>query len=220
MEWIRYHTHSLLIYKQIIGIDLPHTTGAFAAVKLAWDADTDTLFVTDYYRMSGQVWSVYAQAVSRMGGTKIPVAWPNDGKLKGVDRNNASATLISQYKDFGLRTLREPAHSLTASGKKDSSISPVIDEICERMATGRFKVFRNLTGWFREKSQYRHDGTRILSTNSFEPDGLDATHKGVMMKRFAVSEVEDRNPASLEALDSFVDADFFGGQYSNRRGLW
>lgn len=205
-------------YKQLIGIDLPHTTGAFAAVKLAWDAQNDVLYITDYYRASGHVWSVYAQAVSRMGGKTIPVAWPSDGRLKGLDRGaGASSTLISQYKDYGLKTLREPAHSITSQGKKDPSISPIIDEICERMSTGRFKVFKHLSGWFKEKSQYRHDGNKIVQSHSFEPDGLDAMHKAVMMKRHAVSEIEDHERPEASELSAFLDSDFFGGQYTSGR---
>ena len=204
-------------YKQIIGIDLPHTTGAFAAVKLAIDPEQDVIYLTDYYRQSEQVWSVYAQACSRMGGKVIPVAWPNDGRLKGVDRGlGAGETLISQYKDFGLNVLRDPAHSVTIGGKKNTAISPIIDEICERMATGRFRVFSNLSDWFREKSQYRHDGTKLLSTNSFEPDGIDAMHKAVMMKRFAKSGVEADNP-QLSGLNEMFEEDFFGGQYTEGR---
>jgi len=206
-------------YKRILGVDLPHTTGAFAAVSLCWDPNTDIIYVVDYYKVADQVWTTHAQAVSRMGGKKYPVAWPNDGKLKGADTGTgASAMLISKYKNFGLKTLREPSHSIDSRGKKNSAISPVIDEICERMATGRFKVFRNLSGWFKEKSQYRHDGVKVLSTNNFEPDGLDAMHKGMMMKRFAVAEVDSGTGDFLSQLGGFTGkGDFFGGQYSGRR---
>lgn len=206
-------------FKIIIGIDLPHTTGAFAAVKLAWDPNTDTIYVVDYYRMTGQVWSTYAQAVSRMGGRRYPVAWPNDGRLKGVDSGKGSSkTLISQYKEFGLNVLSEPAHNITIDRKKDGSISPAIDEICERMATGRFKVFEHLAEWFREKSQYRHDGTQVINNSNFEPDGIDAMHKAFMMKRFAKASMDSGESAIMGDLKELTgDLDFFGGQYTNGR---
>lgn len=202
-------------YKIIIGVDFPHTTGHFASVKLAYDKQNDVVYVVDYYRRDGQVWSVYAQRVSQMGGRLYPVAWPSDGMLKGVDRGNkASSTIVSQYKSFGLNMLSSPAHSIDSQGKKNTSIGPTIDDICERMATGRFKVFSNLHGWFKEKSQYRHDGTRILETNHFEPDGLDATHKAMMMIRFAKPAHGDT--ITNNGVGDLWSNDFFGGAYTER----
>lgn len=207
-------------YTQIIGLDLPHTTGYFAAVKLAIDPNTDTMYLVDSYKERDAIWSVHAQAVSRMGGKKIPVAWPNDGRMKGVDvGGKASATIISQYKNFGLNVLRDPAHSVDQQGNKNPAVGPIVDEICERMATGRFRVFWNQSAWFEEKRRYRHDGTKIVESKFFEPDLLDATAKAVMMSRYAKAEKGDPKARFvIDDLGSFSgDFDFFGGTYTNGR---
>ena len=55
------------------------------------------------------------------------------------------------------------------------------------MQTGRFKVFRHLTGWFAEKRGYhRKDGVIVKARD----DLLSATRYALMILRFA--EVEPR----------------------------
>jgi hypothetical protein len=60
---------------------------------------------------------------------------------------------------------------------------PVIDEIRERMMTGRFKVFSHLHEWFEEKRSYHVKDDKIVSRKD---DVLKATFYAVMMKRYAM----------------------------------
>ncbi len=61
---------------------------------------------------------------------------------------------------------------------------PIVDEILERMMTGRLKVFSNLNDWFEEKRSYHRKDGKIVPKRD---DILKATFYAVMMKRYAAT---------------------------------
>ena len=65
-------------WKKIIGLDFPHGVGTFAAVKMAYDEDTDIVYLTGEYKESDQEFPTYVHRLLNMGGGKIPCAWPHD----------------------------------------------------------------------------------------------------------------------------------------------
>jgi Terminase RNaseH-like domain len=146
---------------QIVGLDFgwDHPT---AAVRVVWDRDTDTLYVTNAYRLSEEVPVIHATAIKGWGSW-LPVAWPHDGL---------------QYKDAGLKMLDEQA-SHEAGG---NGVEAGIAEIFERMRTGRFKVFAGLGIWFEEFRTYHRAKGLIVKERD---DLMAATRYGVMMRRFA-----------------------------------
>jgi hypothetical protein len=76
-------------------------------------------------------------------------------------------------------------------------------EMLERMQTGRFKVFRNLSDWFEEYRLYhRKDGLIVKLID----DLMSATRYAVMMKRFAEVERGQR-----EASRPIVRGGWMGG---------
>ena len=187
----------------IIGIDLPHTTGTFAAVKLAYHEPTDTVYLTNEFKsklgVDGR--GTYVEALRLMGGASVPIAWPHD-----AGRMSAGKSLAEFYRDMGLSMLPEAAYMMTLDGKKSNEILGILDEVNTRMRTGRFKVCKSCEQFLKEKGRYgSEDG---LPKRNQDDHLIDAMHKAVMMLRFAAN-VDLEGSYYLE--DGFSEEyDFFG----------
>ena len=108
-------------------------------------------------------------------GQEIPVAWPHDG----ANRQHGESQSLSQlYKNAGANML--PNRATFEDG--GSSVEAGIQDILDRMQSGRFKVFDHLTEWLEEFRLYHRKNGLIVKQND---DLLDATRYGVMMVRFA-----------------------------------
>lgn len=168
-------------WPRICGMDFgwDHPT---ACAWIAWDRDTDTLYIYDTHRVKEQTPIVHA-ATMKAKGPWIPVAWPHDGLAHD---KGSGATLANQYRALGVNMLKEKATHKPEKGKKEGTggygVEAGISEMLQRMQTGRFKVFSNLTDWFDEyRMYYRKDGLIVKEHD----DLMSATRIGVMMLRFA-----------------------------------
>ena len=158
---------------QIGGIDFgwDHPT---AACRLAWDRDTDVMYVTASYGVREAVPVIHAAALKAWGDW-LPWAWPHDGLQH--DKGSGEA-IAEQYRRQGLRLLRERASFEDGSNGVEAGVS----EMLERMQTGRWKVFEHLEDWFAEFRLYhRKDGLIVKQKD----DRLSAARYAMMMKRFA-----------------------------------
>ena len=177
-------------WPRIVGIDfgIDHPT---AAAWLAWDRDTDTIYVYDVYRVKGESIPVHAAAL-RAKGAWIPVAWPHDG----LQRDKGSGEQLAvQYKQAGLAMLRERATFPDGSSGLEAGIA----EMLTRMQTGRFKVFSHLNDWFEEyRLLHRREGMIVKEGD----DILAATRYATVMRRFAKTHAEsDSSFFSAPVLD-------------------
>jgi len=166
-------------WRYVWGID-PGIDHPFGAVLLGYDVDADVLYVMHAYRAKGETQLQHAYALKQWNGgfgAKVPVAWPQDAwQRKEFEGQLKSVALI--YKKHGLRMLDE--HAKFADG--GNSTWAGILEMRERMATGRFKVFRHLTQWIEEYREYHiKDGELVKKKD----DLMSATRIAVMMKRKA-----------------------------------
>jgi phage terminase large subunit-like protein len=154
-----------------IGIDHPT-----AAVKLAFDPDTDTIYVCGEHRARGEAIPVHAAAI-RAWNPNIPVAWPHDGH----SRDKGSGLNISrQYAAAGCTMMATHAQFSKSEGG-GNSVEAGVSDMLERMRTGRLKVFRTCPDWFGEFRMYhRADGLIVKERD----DLLSATRYGIMMRRF------------------------------------
>lgn len=148
----------------------------FAAVLLAWDKDADCLYVTNTVRMKDSLPIMHAAAMLPLG-KDVPVAWPQDGtqrkEFEGVLMPTAEI-----YRKHGLKM--QHGHAKFPDGSISTEAG--ILEMSERMASGRFKVFSNLTQWFEEFRDYhRLDG----HINKINDDLMSATRIAVMARRGA-----------------------------------
>lgn len=165
-------------WPRIVGLDfgIDHPT---AAVWLAWDRDTDTLYVTDSYRVKDASILMHAAAI-RTRGDWIPVAWPHDG----LQRDKGSGQqLAAQYKTQGLAMLKDRATFEDGGNGLEAGVAQML----ERLQTRRLRVFSHLTDWFEEFRLYhRKDGMIVPKID----DLLAATRYGMMMRRFAKTQAE------------------------------
>lgn len=160
-------------WPQIIGVDLGWEH-PFAAARCAWDRDGDVWYVVSTYRQSEVSVPIHAAAI-RPWGTWIPVAYPHDAYQH--DKGSGDQ-LAEQYRGHGLNMLSEHAtHEAGGFG-----VEAGIQELLERMQTGRFKVMPGNEDFFAEFRLYHRDNGKIVKERD---DILCAVRYGCMMKRFA-----------------------------------
>lgn len=148
-----------------------------AAVKCAWDRDTDTFYVTQAYKRSEATPLLHSGAL-RPWGEWLPWAWPHDG----LQHDKTSGQQLSeQYATHGLKMLGAKATFADGSNSVEAGVMEMLDA----MQTGRFKVANHLTEWFEEFRLYHRENGRIVK--EFD-DLLSATRYAWMMRRCAVVE--------------------------------
>jgi phage terminase large subunit-like protein len=168
---------------QIGGIDFGWDHPS-AAVKLAWDRDSDIIYVIAAHRQREQTPVLFAATVKPWGDW-LPWAWPHDGLQH--DKGSGLA-LKEQYRAQGLKMLKDKATHPPAKNEPEgaggNSVEAGIIEMLDRMQTGRLKVFKHLNDWFEEFRMYHRKDGKIVK---LDDDLLSATRYANMMKRFAVT---------------------------------
>lgn len=157
------------------GVDHPT-----AVVWLAWDRDTDTIYVTDCYRRSEPGIAGHAMAV-RARGDWVPMAWPHDGLQR--DKGGSGEQLAVQYKQQGLAMLKDRATFEDGSNGVEAGLSDMLN----RMQTMRLRVFSHLEDWFEEFRLYHRKDGQVVKIND---DLMSATRYAIMMKRHAKTQEE------------------------------
>lgn len=150
-----------------------HPSGA---VELAWDTESDIIYVSKAHRASQQTPAMQAVTL-KPWGSWLPWAWPRDGRRETLE--GAGIALAKQYGEQGMNMLG--THAQFSDGSV--SVEAGLMEMLDRMQTGRFKVFDNLNDWFEEFRLYhRKDGVVV----KLRDDLMSATRYGVMMIRKAI----------------------------------
>lgn len=157
------------------GVDHPT-----AVVWLAWDRDTDTVYVTDCYRKSEPGIAGHAMAV-RARGEWIPIAWPHDGLQR--DKGGSGEQLKEQYKQQGLNMLKDRATFDDGTNGVEAGLSDMLN----RMQSMRLRVFSHLEDWFEEFRLYHRKDGMVVKIND---DIMSATRYAIMMLRFAKTQEE------------------------------
>jgi phage terminase large subunit-like protein len=163
-------------WPRIGGLDIgwDHPT---AAVEIAHDRDSDTIYVINAYRQREQTVAVHAGALVPWG-KNLPWAWPHDA----FQHDKASGEQIaSLYARHGLKMLE--VHSQFADDR-GNGVEAGIFEMVDRMQTARFKVFEHLNDWFEEFELYHRKDNKVFKERD---DLLSATRYAIMMLRFAKS---------------------------------
>jgi hypothetical protein len=160
-----------------------HPAG-FAA--LAHDAETDTVYVYDAWKVRNAPVMQQCGMVLAKGLAHIPHAWPHDGLQHD---KGSGEQLRALYAKFGLNMLPERAQfEPTAEGKPGgNSVEAGISMMLTRMQARQLRVFSHLNDWFDEFRLYhRKDGLIV----KVDDDILSATRYGLMMLRKAKSLAE------------------------------
>lgn len=167
--------HWSLLWGMDFGVDHP-----FAAVLIAWNRDTDTMYVIHTIRLKGATPLQHAHAMKQAFGGRggdIPVAWPHDVHQRKEFEGDLEP-LYKIYKKHGLNM--HSTHAQFVDGSNSTEIG--IITMKDRMETGRFKVFRHCAEWFEEYRIYHRKEGIIVKEND---DLMSASRMAVMMQRIA-----------------------------------
>lgn len=161
-----------------IGIDLNHTpTGTFAAVKLMYDPSSDVMTLITCRKMVGTAYrrADHIEELFALGGNRFAIEWPHDGRRQMDD----GQPLSEHFRSRGLKMQVDAAHRPTSTGKSNS-VRFIINELFERMADGRFKVWDTPENrlFFDEIEEY-HTKDGVPAKNQ-EDHVIDALHKVAM----------------------------------------
>jgi len=160
-------------WPRLCGIDFgwDHPT---AAVWIAWDRDTDTVYVYDCYRKSSETPVVHSAAI-RERGDWVPVIWPHDGSQHD---KGSGKPLAEIYRKQGVNMAHKHFENLNGG----ISVEPGIMDMLQRMQTGRFKVFNYLGLWFEELRMYHRKDGKIIKAHD---DLMSATRYASQSLQYA-----------------------------------
>ncbi len=161
-------------WRKLWGIDFG-ILHPFAAVLIAHDRDNDVIHILHTIRIKDQLPLNHAAAMKPIGAA-VPVAWPQDGTAR---ERGSGEPLAALYKAQGLRMLGN--HSTFEDGSISTEAG--VNEMTERMVTGRLKVAAHLTDWLEEYAAYHRDEKGMIV--KIKDDLLSATRVALMAKRFA-----------------------------------
>ena len=149
-------------YYFIIGIDFGGDH-PFAVVKLAYHPDTKKAYIVDSYKERRLTVSQEASIIRRMGGDRIPVAWPHDGNKQD---KNSGKPIADLYRAEGInmldRCFSNPPEPFRDEHSGGQGVEHGIKKMFWDMTEGRLKVQSDQVEWFKEKASYhRKDGNVI-----------------------------------------------------------
>lgn len=168
-------------FRQIGGIDFgwDHPTGG---AKLAYDADNDIVYVVADYRASEMTPILHAASL-KSWGEWLPWAWPHDG----LQHDKGSGEQLAEgYRKHGLGLLEDRATWEDGS----NGVEAGVQDMLERMQTGRWKVFSTCQSWLDERRLYHRKDGRIVKERD---DVISASRYAYMMLRFAITEPKKRD---------------------------
>jgi phage terminase large subunit-like protein len=192
--------------RSIIGIDLPHSTGFFAAVRLV--EEDGTWHAVQEYQAEKLTLAEHASALADMGGELIPIAWPHDGGRVAGD----GFTIAEDLRQRGLQLLPKHASMVGVDGKEHRSVVTIIDIVNDMLHAGTLKISKDCPGLSNQLARFRwrkgHVGQKPPRQNDHIVDGL---LKAVMMLDYAQ---DPRRPFEKLTPDNSGIAHFVSRQYN------
>lgn len=153
----------------------------FAAARIAWDRDTDTVYLIRDFRQRELAPIGARIALDAWDLDWLPWAWPHDGLQHD---KGSGEELAKQYGEHGFRMCDERATFPDGGNGLEAGITMMID----RMLTGRFKVFSTCPLFLEEFRLYhRKDGLIVKKRD----DVISACRYGMMMLRYGRTRPRD-----------------------------
>lgn len=146
----------------------------FGAVEIAWDRDSDVIYVTKEYRERETTPLIHSGAL-KPWGIWLPWSWPHDGLQHD---KGSGEQLAVQYRGHGLNMLPERATFEDGGNGVEAGLTDML----ERMQTGRWKVFSTCPLWFEEFRLYHRQDGQVVKERD---DVISASRYALMMKRHA-----------------------------------
>jgi phage terminase large subunit-like protein len=148
----------------------------FGATSIAWDRDSDIVYVTREYAQREATPVIHSAAIKPWGHW-LPWSWPHDGLQHD---KGSGESLAMQYRAQGLKMLGERA-TFPDGG---NGVEAGVIEMFDRMKTGRWKVFSTCGKWFEEFRLYhRKDGLIVKERD----DVISSSRYAYMMRRYGVA---------------------------------
>ncbi len=172
-------------WRRICGIDFG-INHPFAAIWLAYDSESDVVYLIDEYLQTGTVPPVHASAI-RMRSTWIPIIWPHDGLVRDKASGVPLADIYRKQEGLPLRIDRftNPPAPGQEEGQGGFGVEVGIMEMWQRMETGRFRVFSTCQRWLGEFRQYHRKDGKIVA---LKDDAIDASRLAIMSLRHSNTE--------------------------------
>lgn len=169
-----------------------------ACTWIAWDRDSDIVYVYDSYAMRQETVPVHASAI-KSRGFWIPVVYPMDGRQ--ADKGSGKSLAV-QYREEGVNLLREhftnPPQTGMKEGSGGNSVEAGVMEMLTRFQTKRLKIFENQGKLMEELRMYHRKEGKIVPMND---DVISALRYAVMSLRKA--RVRNTEPMQLESDSAF-----------------
>tara|TARA_X000001388_G_scaffold77201_1_gene76968 strand:+ start:481 stop:1893 length:1413 start_codon:yes stop_codon:yes gene_type:complete len=169
-----------------------------ACVWVAWDRDSDIVYVYDSYAMRQETVPVHASAI-KSRGFWIPVVYPMDGRQ--ADKGSGKSLAV-QYREEGVNLLREhftnPPQTGMKEGSGGNSVEAGVMEMLTRFQTKRLKIFENQGKLMEELRMYHRKEGKIVPMND---DVISALRYAVMSLRKA--RVRNTEPMQIESDSEF-----------------
>ena len=184
-------------WPRLCGIDFgwDHPT---AVTWIAWDRDSDIVYVYDSYSLRQETVPVHASAINARGKW-IPVIWPMDGRQ--ADKGSGK-TLTEQYRKESVNMLREHFSNPPSQGMKEgtggNSVEAGIQQMLTRFQTKRLKIFKNQGKLLEELRMYHRKDGKIVPIHD---DVISALRYCVMSLRKA--RVKNYQPLQLRSDSEF-----------------
>jgi phage terminase large subunit-like protein len=169
-----------------------------AAVRMAWDRDSDTVYVTDCHRQKEQTPQMFALSLKEWP-IWVPFAWPHDGLQHD---KGSGEQLAAQYKKAGLNTMAERATFPDGT----NGVEAGIQDMLQRMQLKKFKVFSHLSDWFEEFRMYHRKDGKVVKESD---DLMAATRYAYMMRRYGVSQKEAEMTSAIQQVQPDEDGIYF-----------
>lgn len=145
-------------WPQLIGVDFGISIDhPFSASNLAWDRDSDTVYLTHEYQTTEDLPAAHIDAIKAWGTWK-PVAWPHDGANR---EKGTGDELQAVYRVKGLNLLPWKATNTPTIGQVEgeggNSLEASVIAMLDRMLLKKWKVFRTCQTWMKEGRMYHRN---------------------------------------------------------------
>jgi hypothetical protein len=177
-------------WKEVAGLDIGgmgSNSHPQAIVKLAYDVESDTIYVTNSWKQVG-VSANDAWGATQKWMAGVPLAWPHDGLQQEKGRDD-SIQIKNHYKNAGFNVMHEHAQwpgIIDKDGKQAKggiSVEAGVYDYIDRARKGKLKIFRGQPELMDEWRQYHRDDKGNIV--KIKDDLLSAARYGSMMLRFA-----------------------------------
>ncbi len=197
-------------YMELGGLDFgwDHPT---AAVRIAFDRDEGTTYLTSTYRKRQTLPLHHAEKL-KSWGKHLPFAWGTEG-LQTKLSDNPEQT-VKTFRKHGLKMMDR--HATFPEG--GVGVEQGVQQILTDMETGKFKVFAHLSDFLEEKNSYhraRSNDQAVAKIVKTHDDLIDALRYAYMMRRHAVPVAwRNRHKATTNArrAQRKDSRDIFGGR--------